>query len=386
MRTVLIFKTTKLKCWQSKFEGILEFAKQHGWQLQVVDSSVNISQVSKLLTFWNAAGCIVDADGGNSDLRPENFSTTPVVFLDHTPDIILEGASVVRHDSAKIAYVAAKELLRLGFDDYGVVGWFSRHYWLVDKLEGFRSILELHGKKIHVFEPEVDDRYASLPLQKRLRVWMQSLPKPCGIFGVNDYIAERAISAASALGYAIPEELAFVGADNDELICETTRPTLTSVLPDFKLTGYKAAQLLAAKIDTPESPAVLEVVSPLRLIRRQSTRLLKRSDHDVQSAMELIRREAVNGLRARDVIRTFACSRRQAEIRFRNLVGKTILQEIQAERFERTLKLLENPNIELSAIPGLSGWPSELVLRRYVKSKTGKTLSELRKHVYRYRE
>lgn len=381
VKTILVFRTTGLECWHHKLEGMRQFAHARGWRLQVIDGDTSAKQAADLLVFWEPLGCIVEADGGDTRLRPRHFRGTPVVFLDHSPDITREGASVVRHDSAQIARVAAKELLRLDFQDYALVGWFFHAYWMLDKLEAFKSVLELHGKRVHVFEPEAGDRGGTTALQRRLRPWLRRLPKPCGIFGVNDYIAERALSAAAALGYAIPEELAFVGADNDELICETTRPSLTSVLPDFKATGRMAAELLAAKIDGPVSPAVLRVVPPLGIVRRQSTRLFNRSDAAVQAAMELIRRKASNGVKARDVLKTFPCSRRQAEIRFRSLTGHTVLEEIQEARFARAMELLESPNISIGAIAGRSGWPSELVLERYVRKRTGKTLSEIRRTV-----
>jgi len=379
MKTVIVFRTTGLKCWQHKLEGMHRFADAHGWRLQVIDGDLSALQAANLLDFWEAVGCIVEADGGDTKLRPGHFRRTPVVFLDHSPDITGEGASVVRHDSAQIARVAAKELLRLDFHDYALVGWFSHAYWMLDKLEAFKSVLELHGKRVHVFEPEAGERGGTTALQRRLRSWLRRLPKPCGVFGVNDYIAERALSAAVALGYAVPEELAFVGADNDELICETTRPSMTSVLPDFKTSGHMAAEMLAMKIDDPASPAVLRVVPPLGIVRRQSTRLFKRTDADVQAAMELIRRKAANGVTARDVLKTFPCSRRQAEIRFRSLTGHTVLEEIQEARFACAMDLLKSPNVAIGAIAGRSGWPSELVLERYVKKRTGKTLSEIKR-------
>jgi transcriptional regulator GlxA family with amidase domain len=154
---------------------------------------------------------------------------------------------------------------------------------------------------------------------------------------------------------------------------------MTSVLPDFETTGRMAAELLAAKIDDPATPAALHVVPPLGIVRRQSTRLFKRSDADVQAAMELIRREAANGVKARDVLDTFPCSRRQAEIRFRSLTGHTVLEEIQDVRFARAMELLKTPGVAIGAIAGRSGWPSELVLERYARKRTGKTLSEIRK-------
>jgi LacI family transcriptional regulator len=379
MKTVLVFRTTGLECWQHKLEGMHEFAHTRGWRLQVIDDDTSATQTANLLDFWDATGCIVESDGGDTRLCPRHFRGTPVVFLDHSPDITREGASVVRHDSAEIARIAAKELLRLDFQDYALVGWFFHAYWMFDKFQAFKSVLELHGKRVHVFEPDAGDRGGITSLHRRLRVWIRRLPKPCGIFGVNDYITEHALSAAVALGYKIPEELAFVGADNDELICETTRPSMTSVLPDFKATGRMAAELLAAKIDEPASPAVLRVVPPIGIVRRQSTRLFKRSDAGVQAAMELIRCKATNGVKARDVLKTFSCSRRQAEIRFRSLTGHSVLEEIQEVRFARAMELLKRSNVAIGAIAGRSGWPSELVLERFVKKRTGKTLSEIRR-------
>ena len=114
-------------------------------------------------------------------------------------------------------------------------------------------------------------------------------------------------------------------------------------------------------------------------MRRQSTRLFKRSDADVQAALELIRRKAADGLRARDVLATFPCSRRHAEIRFRSLTGRSVLEEIQDVRFARAMEFLKSPNVAIGAIAGRSGWPSELVLERFVKKRTGKTLSEIRR-------
>jgi transcriptional regulator GlxA family with amidase domain len=114
-------------------------------------------------------------------------------------------------------------------------------------------------------------------------------------------------------------------------------------------------------------------------VRRQATRLFKRSDADGQAALELIRRKAADGLRARDVLATFPCSRRHAEIRFRSLTGRSVLEEIQDVRFARAMEFLKSPNVAIGAIAGRSGWPSELVLERFVKKRTGKTLSEIRR-------
>ena len=330
------------------------------------------------MAFWNPAGCIVEADGAASRLRPRDFGNTPVVFLDHSPEIVQEGASVVRHDSARIAHLAARELLALDYPAYALIGWFYPSYWMQDKINAFQDILSLHGKTAFIFRPAASDQNNPTALQRHLQSWLARLPRPCGIFGVNDAICELALSAAVSLGLSIPEEMAFVGADDDALICEVTTPSLSSVRPDFRKTGLLAAELLAERIAHPRAPARLCVVPPLRVVQRLSSRAFQRLDPMVKTALERIRRDAADGLRARQVLDAFPCSRRQAEIRFRAATGHSVLEEIQDARFARALELLRNPDIALSAIADRSGWPSSLTLSRYVRKRLNQTLTQLR--------
>lgn len=378
MQTILVLRTTRLECWPQKLVGINDFARRHAWHLQIIDCTTGTGQVAPLLAFWNPAGCIVEADGAASRLRPRDFGNTPVVFLDHSPEIVQEGASVVRHDSARIAHLAARELLALDYPAYALIGWFYPSYWMQDKINAFQDILSLHGKTAFIFRPAASDQNNPTALQRHLQSWLARLPRPCGIFGVNDAICELALSAAVSLGLSIPEEMAFVGADDDALICEVTTPSLSSVRPDFRKTGLLAAELLAERIAHPRAPARLCVVPPLHVVRRLSSRAFQRLDPMVKTALERIRRDAADGLRARQVLDAFPCSRRQAEIRFRAATGHSVLEEIQDARFARALELLRNPDIALSAIADRSGWPSSLTLSRYVRKRLNQTLTQLR--------
>ncbi|MGN0852273.1 MAG: substrate-binding domain-containing protein [Kiritimatiellia bacterium] len=280
-----------------------------------------------------------------------------------------------------MARLAARELLSHDFKSYAVIGWPRPVYWAEDKIGAFRAALALHGRSAQVFRPRPGEQHDITALQRRLRAWMDRLPRPCGIFGVNDLICEIALSAATSLGNAIPEDFAFVGADNDPLICETTIPSLTSVQPNFHRTGFIAAELLAERMSNPLLPARLCVVPPLQLVRRLSTRWIHRQDDQVKKTLARIAREAANGITARGALADFPCSRRQAEIRFRAATGHSVLAEIQNVRFAQAMELLRNPSIALGAIADRTGWPSPLVLSRFVRRRTGKTLSQLRREL-----
>jgi len=299
MQTILVFRTTKLECWSRKFAGIQAFARNRDWRLQTIDCTGGTILVAPLLDFWHPAGCIVESDGASTNIRPRDFGQLPAVFLDHSPELVHQGASVVRHDSARIAQLAARELLERDFASYAVIGWHHPVYWAQDKIDAFQKALALHGRRADVFQPRPAERDDITTLQRRLQKWLLKLPRPCGVFGVNDLVCEIALSAATALGISIPEDLAFVGADDDPLICETTIPSLTSVQPDFFQTGLTAAELLAERMEDPSRPARLRVVPPLQLVRRLSSRLFQRSDLVVKKALGRIEREAVSGLTAR---------------------------------------------------------------------------------------
>ena len=161
--------------------------------------------------------------------------------------------------------------------------------------------------------------------------------------------------------------------DNDELLCENTNPTLSSVMPDFRAAGEKAAELLARRIDNPKCRPTAETFGPLRLVRRASSNRAKRIDREVLAALDLIRREACNGLKAKDVFSCFPCSRRMAEIRFRAATGKSPLEAIHAVRREKALELLADPTRDRTAIANLCGYSSANALANFLRRYTAKS-------------
>src|SRR5690606_18185291 len=91
-----------------------------------------------------------------------------------------------------------------------------------------------HGMDVPPWESEQHD----------IEQWLCSLPKPVGIFASNDLRAQNVLNACREINVAIPEEIAVIGVDDDELLCSLCRPTLSSVIPNAEEIGYLAAGLL----------------------------------------------------------------------------------------------------------------------------------------------
>ena len=193
-------------------------------------------------------------------------------------------------------------------------------------------------------------------------------------------MAAETATAAAFVGLRIPEDLAILGIDNYQPVCEKARPPLTSIEPDFRRGGNLAALMLLARVRAKggyRGPHT-RTFGPLRVVRRASTRVFFRQDKTVAAALDLIRNEACNGLRARDVAALFPCSRRFADLRFRQATGHSILEEIQAVRLERAQDLLRDPQQQIKAISDFCGFANPNSLRKFFRAATGQTMSAWR--------
>jgi len=187
------------------------------------------------------------------------------------------------------------------------------------------------------------------------------------------------IAAAVRLGLDVPDDIAVVGIDNEEIICENTHPTLSSVCPDFEGAGERSVGLLRRLLDSPRLKPCEEKYNPVRIVRRESTLRMLTHDAAVAKALEDIRLKACGGLTAHDVLASFPMARRRAEIRFRQAVGHSVLDEIQRVRIEKAKELLaRNAELSMTAIANFCGYTSATVLCKTFKAHVGSSPSDWR--------
>ena len=215
---------------------------------------------------------------------------------------------------------------------------------------------------------------------KGLRKFLASLKRPCAVFAANDTTAESVLSAAAMERLKSPDDVAVAGVDNYEPICEHTSPHLTSVEPDFRRGGRLAATMLLdlAANKGKWRGSRMQTFGPLRVVRRASTRVLAVPDKAAAAALDLIRREACNGLSSARVAALFPCSRRQADSRFRRATGRSILEEIHSVQLERAKQLIRDTSIQLKALSDFCGFTNPNSLRKFFLRETGMTMSEWR--------
>lgn len=360
-----------------RLAGVYRFAKESGWRVQVAEFGRSTESIAKMLAFWNPDGCIVE--GGCLDVNGfdrKAFGKIPTVYCDaQLPSGQFSLPGVVQDSSVAVGF-AAKELLSLGLDDYAFIGYLKRRIWSDQRRDLFMQAILSAGKRCHI--ANASDGQTIDDIVRHLGPFLSSIPKPCGIFAANDLVAEIVLHCCHQLGIAVPDSVAVVGVDDDKLICENATPTLTSVAPDFGLSGYLAAKLLGDIMDNPKKKRDLVTFGAVGIVRRASTRRFARRDDAVRKAIERVRTESSDGLTARQVAAAIGGSRRNAEMRFRALAGKAIGEAIVEQRIARAKELLRDRSIPIDSIYFKCGYRSNGSLRKAFRRATGMSLREWR--------
>ena len=232
----------------------------------------------------------------------------------------------------------------------------------------------------HVYSPRTrhlpdesqfyDERVDRIPDARALSRWLKTLPRPSGIFVVNDRAAICVVSAAQKAGLDVPHDIAVVGVDNDVMQCENSSVPISSVPLDREGGGRVAAELLHALMKG-RKPTRGGLIGAQPIVRRASSRRF--ADSRVSAAVEHIRLHACEGLKVDDVVRTMGCSRALAYLRFGEAVGHSILDEIHHIRLERAKGLLKAGKHSIGMVADSCGYASAVDFRRTFKRIVGKT-------------
>jgi LacI family transcriptional regulator len=302
----------------------------------------------------------------------------PVVDLNDLYEDL--GLPWVGSDHLGIGSLGASHLLERGYRHFAFVG-FTGERWATQRRDGFRSTVEAKGFPVSVCEspwrgPNVPHWDTDLGDIVR---WLRGLPQPLGLMACNDVRGLHVLDACSRLGVLVPEQIAVVGVDNEEILCELCTPPLSSVEPDPERIGYAAAELLDALMAgrSPQSKRLL--IGPVGVKARRSTESLAIEDPIVVGALRFIREQALFGCNVDDVLGQVHVSRSVLERRFREQLKRTPQEEIRAVQLGRVKQLLCETDSTLEHIAELSGFKHPEYLSVAFKRTTGLTPGQYRR-------
>jgi LacI family transcriptional regulator len=215
--------------------------------------------------------------------------------------------------------------------------------------------------------------------QQKLSQWLISLPKPVGIFAANDQLGFHILDACQRVGISVPEEVAVVGAENEEILCSLASPPLSSQRLDGMTVGYLAAKTLSDLMSNQVKHVPAQrLVPPRGIVTRASSDDLVIHDKLVQKAARMIREQAANRFNVDQLCAALNTSRSSLERRMKAAINRTPKEEIQRMTFRLVEHLLRETNLTIDAIADQTGFTHSHYLQAAFKKRHGMTPIQFR--------
>jgi LacI family transcriptional regulator len=254
-------------------------------------------------------------------------------------------------------------------------------YWSVRRGEAFRRKAARAGCEICVYEqPRAGRLHTDEQEWPALADWLRSLPKPTALLACNDDRNKQVLAACKMAGLDVPDDIAILGVDNDDLVCELEYPQLSSIALSVEAAGYAAATLLDDLMTGRKTGRTREqiVVSPLYIVERQSTDVLATEDREVAAGLRFIREHVAAGIQVGDVAEAVSLSRRALQQRFRRVLGRSIHDEIKQTRIDLMARMLVSTNRPIGEIARALQCTEVKNIARYFRQRTGLTPAQYR--------
>jgi LacI family transcriptional regulator len=294
----------------------------------------------------------------------------------------------LRTDNTQVVRLAADHLLERGFRHLAYCG-FSGVNYSDERLRLFQRRLREAGHVCHVCPSHrvrppgsiAASEEQGLLYEAELADWLRGLPKPIGILACNDIRGQQILNTCREIGLLVPDQVAVLGVDNDEILCNLSDPPLSSIDLNSVRIGFEAAALLARLLSGQDAPSRTILTDPRGIVTRRSTDVLAIEDAEVAEAVRLIRARACAGLTVHDLLVSCPLSASSLERRFVRLLGRTPKAEIVRVRLQRVVELLAEPDLSLASIAARTGFKYPEYLSALFKDKFGMTLGQYRSRV-----
>lgn len=354
--------------------GIRRYVAEHGpWSLYLEPRDLR-SSFPEWLKNWPGDG-ILARSVDEKLVRHLKATKLPVIELRTT--VLKHPFPFVGMDNSVIGARVAEHLRSRGFRHFGCCLDTSEAFF-IERSDRFVRAVEALGAECAVFQSKRKNWDLH---QLDLVAWLKGLPKPAGVFAVNDQLGFWVLDAARRAGIAVPEEVAVVGAENDKMLCETASPPLSSLRLRGNAAGYDAARMLDDWMRGRRIPGPGErrLHPPGDIVVRQSSDIVAVEDPRIAAALRFIRQNATSGVDVNRVAREVALSRSVLERRMKKLIGRSPGEEMVRLRFAAVEKLLIETDLTLDAIAARCGFNHPQYMAEAFRKRSGMTPGEFRK-------
>lgn len=357
------------------------YAAARKWRVEALEhKDCTASALREVLARVKPIGCAAECWCPATALPPKLFGRVPVVYFSPPDGPKWRNANRVECDQKAVAQMAFAELSSSNPSAYAAVSLWKTP-WALKRIDSFRECCRRAGASCEVsyFPTSVGESLEDRV--ERMVPWASALPRHCAVFAVNDLCAAIGARAIASAGRSFPRTVTLIGAGGDDPAPKDREIAgmVSSVRLDFEMAGYLAAKRIGETTENVRSNPNDSVFPPLLVERRKSTRGNGRRDPHILEAMEMIRREACDGLTAETLVSRFPWSRQHFALRFREAAGHTILDEILNVRIARAVELLTHSEKPVSAIADFCGFRTELAFWKTFRRRMGVAPQQFRK-------
>jgi LacI family transcriptional regulator len=372
--SILLSVPTDIEYGRGVIQGIIRFAATTNWILADApfqkNGTVGLKEANR--SGAECAGVIALIESDEQAQRFESLSV-PCVSISsalNEPDLL-----TVACDDKMIGSLAASHFLERQMRHFGFVGLPDRNDSKV-RFSGFADRLSVDGfSKISKHEvPEEIDSAAFSALGQ----WIESLPKPAGIFAMSDVLGRMVVDACRSASVRVPAAVSVLGCGNDPVICGLSSPALSSVALPAERVGFEAADLLATLISGKRPAERHRLIQVSSVIPRESTDNVSVRDPDVANALRFILAHAGEWIGVRELLLALPVQRRSLERKFRKVLGRSPLEEIRRVRVDLAKQLLSSTDLPMPIVARRSGFSEAKQLSQVFRALVGTTPTSYR--------
>ena len=367
--------------------GVMRYASTRtNWDLRIVSSrtAFNDAEVAALLE-EGIDGCILAAyTPAVEDILKQHIPTVLTLENMHEKIGKRENCVSVLMDNHEIGRLAAGHFRSLGrFAAYVFVPAPPKIPWSLERKAAFFAAAD--GRAMQYEYPESDFEMVNMTgesgIQLRindLAAFLKRLPRPAAVFAANDILSSQVARACHKAQLKMPSDISLVGCDNDDILCRSSQPALTSILPAFEAAGFAAARTLDRMMRGRRPAEDVVRIPGAEVVARASTENIPPAVAVVNAAMEYIERHALDGISTSNVISHLRVSRSLLDLRFRQLRHESVMDAILTTRLAAVRHMLETTDRKIQNIGAACGFRSADYLKRLFKSRFGMSMREWR--------
>jgi LacI family transcriptional regulator len=367
---ITLFIETARKCDREILRGVARYSRLHGpWSISKTPPYYRTPSGRKNfinLTTIHSDGVIFMETESPEQILPTGL---PAIAIDVRDQIY--GLANIVGDCKKIGEIAAKHFLERGFKKFAFCGFDDIH-WSHERCDSFIDYLQKAGYDVQLYNQKTPSYKSNMGWEKEKKQmiqWLKRLSFPVAIMACNDDRADNILEACKDCQIKVPDEIAVLGVDNDDMVCEITEPPLSSIEMNFEKAGFEAAHVLEKWMKGENMANETIIISPTRVFVRQSTDILAIDDREVANAISFINEHVREPIQVIDVANSVSVSRRMLEKRFKVAIGMSIGAKIRKVRADHIAKLLLETNMSISEIAHSMGFDSQANFSRYFQKE-----------------